>query len=85
MPRDVDATGPAHRRVRIEPRKPAAQVGPIGIDELEHGLRVVRRDGADPRVGSDSEVRTFMQLLTLDAAERLSYERSVDAQIADRN
>ena len=28
-------------------------------------------------VGSDSEARTFMQLLTLDAAKRLSYERDV--------
>lgn len=29
-------------------------------------------------VGSDTEARTFMQLLTLDAAKRLSYERSVE-------
>ena len=31
--------------------------------------------GSDVPVGSDSEARTFMQLLTLDAAKRLSYER----------
>lgn len=30
-------------------------------------------------VGSDSEVRAFMQMLTLDAAKRLSYDREVQA------
>jgi regulator of protease activity HflC (stomatin/prohibitin superfamily) len=33
--------------------------------------------GSDVPVGSDSEARTFMQLLTLDAAKRLSYEREI--------
>ncbi|HEC04992.1 MAG TPA: hypothetical protein ENI84_02195 [Thiothrix sp.] len=31
-------------------------------------------------VGSDSEVRSFMQMLTLDAAKRLSYERDVKTE-----
>ncbi|WP_188150430.1 SPFH domain-containing protein [Teredinibacter waterburyi] len=33
--------------------------------------------GGGAPVGSDSEVRAFMQLLTLDAAKRLSYDRDV--------
>ena len=37
-------------------------------------------------VGSDGEVRNFMQLMTLDAAKRLSYERNItpDQQTASR-
>jgi regulator of protease activity HflC (stomatin/prohibitin superfamily) len=36
-------------------------------------------------VGSDSEARIFMQLLTLDAAKRLSYEREIgEAEVASR-
>lgn len=31
------------------------------------------------QVGSDNEVRNFMQLLTRDAAKRLSYDRTVSA------
>jgi len=31
-------------------------------------------------VGSDGEARMFMQMLTLDAAKRLSYEREVAAK-----
>ena len=31
-------------------------------------------------VGSDSEVQAFMQMLTLDAAKRLSYERNIETQ-----
>lgn len=34
--------------------------------------------GGSTPVGGDSEVRAFMQMLTLDAAKRLSYERSMD-------
>ncbi len=30
-------------------------------------------------VGSDSEVRAFMQMLTLDAAKRLNYKRTIDS------
>jgi regulator of protease activity HflC (stomatin/prohibitin superfamily) len=33
--------------------------------------------GPSTPTGSDSEARTFMQLLTLDAAKRLSYEREI--------
>ena len=34
--------------------------------------------GGDTPTGSDSEVKTFMQMMTLDAAKRLSYERTID-------
>jgi len=34
--------------------------------------------GGDTPVGSDGEVRAFMQMLTLDAAKRLNYERDLD-------
>ena len=33
-------------------------------------------DGGTP-TGSDGETRAFMQMLTLDAAKRLSYDRDV--------
>lgn len=36
--------------------------------------------GGGTPVGGDGEVRAFMQMLTLDAAKRLSYERSMDKQ-----
>ena len=36
--------------------------------------------GQNVPTGSDSEARTFMQLLTLDAAKRLSYEREVSVE-----
>ena len=35
-------------------------------------------EGGTP-VGSDMEVKNFMQLMTLDAAKRLNYERSLQA------
>ena len=34
-------------------------------------------DSSTP-VGSDMEVKQFMQLMTLDEAKRLSYDRSLD-------
>ena len=36
-------------------------------------------DGGATPVGSDMEVKNFMQLMTLDAAKRLNYERSLQA------
>lgn len=41
--------------------------------------------GGNTPTGSDSETRNFMQLLTLDAAKRLHYDRSVEQQrLADQ-
>jgi len=40
--------------------------------------------GGETPVGSDSETRAFMQMLTLDAAKRLSYERDISTQKASR-
>ena len=40
--------------------------------------------GVGAPVGSDGEVKAFMQLLTLDAAKRLNYERAISPQTADR-
>ena len=33
--------------------------------------------GGDTPVGSDMEVKHFLQLMTMDAAKRLSYDRSI--------
>lgn len=38
--------------------------------------------GGDTPVGGDNEVRAFMQMLTLDAAKRLNYERDVQKSAA---
>lgn len=40
--------------------------------------------GGDTPVGSDSETRAFMQMLTLDAAKRLNYERDIGESKAKR-
>jgi hypothetical protein len=34
--------------------------------------------GSGSPVGSDAEVKAFMQMLTLDAADRLNYNRTLD-------